>query len=195
MRRIIDINQNKFNLLKDRLSLNQTQSGFPIHPLPVAQVLVHSIPSCGTPSITSNTDLLEAASKQALVSNDTDERQSISSPEPTGSFHDPSNYALTYTTGPLSAALINYHHHHHQPQSSNHVTSNPSSINDRTDIEHDSMFTAPTSFNREMTYPNIESPNDAPPIFRNILHVAIIYGTKKFHLFIELENSFHLIFD
>lgn len=179
MRRIIDIHQNKFNLLKDRPSLGQIQSGYPVHPLPPTQLVGHSNPSCGTPSITSNTDLLEVASKQALASNDTDERHSLSSPEPTTSFYDPPSSALTYTTGPLSAALINYHH---QTHSNIHMLSNPpSSNNDRTDIEPDSMYTAPTSLNKDYSYPMSDSPNDAPPIFRNILHVAIIYG-KKFNL-------------
>ena len=38
------------------------------------------------------------------------------------------------------------------------------------------MFTAPTSLTKESVYPTSDSPNDAPPIFRNILHVAIMYG-------------------
>ena len=187
MRRIIDIHQNKFNLLKDYRSLGQIQSGYPIHPLLPTQLLVHSIPSCGTPSISSNTDLLEVASKQALVSNDTDDPHSLSSPEPTNSFHDPSSSALTYTTGPLSAALINYHH---QTHSSGHIVSNPpSSNNDRMDLEPDSMYTAPTSLNKDNSYPTSDSPNDAPPIFRNILHVAIIYGKNRF-----LKENLQLIF-
>jgi hypothetical protein len=108
-----------------------------------------------------------------------DEFPSISSPEQTNTvFETPSN-VLTYTTGPLSAALINYHH---QIYSNNHVISNPSSINigspihERIETEHDSMCTAPTSLHKEPIYAINDSPNDAPPIFRNILHVAIMYG-------------------
>jgi hypothetical protein len=95
---------------------------------------------------------------------------------------DAASSVLTYTTGPLAAALINYHH---QTYPSNYLTSNPSSLNvgsstnERVEMEHESMFTAPTSFNKEGGYPTSDSPNDAPPIFRNVLHVAIIYGKKK----------------
>ncbi len=77
-------------------------------------------------------------------------------------------------------ALINYHHQTHL---NNHLTSNPSSINigsspinERMETEHDSMFTAPASLNKESVYPTSDSPNDAPPIFRNVLHVAVMYG-------------------
>jgi hypothetical protein len=91
---------------------------------------------------------------------------------------DPSSIVLTHTTGPLAAALINYHY---QTYPNNHITSNPSSINigsnnERIETEHDSMFTAPTSLTKESVYPTSDSPNDAPPIFRNILHVAVMYG-------------------
>jgi hypothetical protein len=71
---------------------------------------------------------------------------------------------------------------HHQVYPNNHVISNPSSlnigssINERIETEPDSMFTAVTSFNKETGYPTSDSPNDAPPIFRNVLHVAIMYG-------------------
>jgi hypothetical protein len=121
VRRIIDIHQNKFNLMKDRSSLAQAQSGFPIHPLPITQLPPHPTTSFGSPSITSNTDLLEAASKQALISNDMDEFPSISSPEQTNSVFDAPSSILTYTTGPLAAALINYHH---QTYPSNNLKSN-----------------------------------------------------------------------
>ena len=79
-------------------------------------------------------------------------------------------------------ALMNYHQ---QAHSNNHLTSNPSSINigspmtERLENEHDSMITAPTSFNKESVYPTSDSPNDAPPIFRNVLHVAIMYGMYR----------------
>jgi hypothetical protein len=111
VRRIIDIHQNKFNLIKDRPNLAQTPSGFPLHSLPLTQLSQHPTASFGSPSVTSNTDLLEAVSKQALISNEIDEFPSISSPEATNSimFDTPSS-VLTYTTGPLAAALINYHH-------------------------------------------------------------------------------------
>jgi hypothetical protein len=101
---------------------------------------------------------------------------------------------LTYTTGPLSAALINYHHQTSYPN--NHVISNPSSLNigspihECTEIEHDSMFTPPTSLNKESIYPANDSPNDAPPIFRNILHVAIMYGKYKTYDLILIKNFF-----
>lgn len=179
MRRIIDIHQTKFNLIKDRPSGMQNQSGFPHHPLTPTQAPLHPSASFGSPSITSNTDLLEAVSKQALVSNDNEELPSISSPEQTTSVFDGPSNVLTYTTGPLSAALINGHHHTYP---NGHFPSNPSPINltlsnqDRVDNEHDSMFTAQTSFNKETPYPTSDSPNDAPPIFRNVLHVAIMYG-------------------
>ncbi|CAF3718220.1 unnamed protein product [Adineta steineri] len=181
VRRIIDIHQNKFNLIKDRSSISRAQSDYPIHPLPPTQPTAHTNTSFGSPSITSNTDLLEVYSKQALFSNDTDEQPSISSPEHTTSMFDAASSILTYTTGPLAAALINCHHHTH---SNNHLTSNPSSINigssihDRCDTEHESMFTAATSFNKETKYPTSDSPNDAPPIFRNVLHVAITYDAR-----------------
>jgi hypothetical protein len=134
-------------------------------------------------------------SKQALVSNDTDEPPSFSSPEPTNSMHDASSTALTYTTGPLAAALINYHHHQTYPNS--HLISNQSSLNigssmtERMEIEHDSMFTAQSSFNKDMTYPTSDSPNDAPPIFRNVLHVAIIYGKNQFDLNLSEISYLH----
>jgi hypothetical protein len=94
---------------------------------------------------------------------------------------------LTYTTGPLAAALINCHH---QAYPNNHLTSNPSSLNvgppsnERFEMEQDTMFTAPTTFNKDVGYPTSDSPNEAPPIFRNVLHVAIIYGKNIF----DLEN-------
>jgi hypothetical protein len=166
--------------MKDRSSLAQAQSGFPIHPLPITQLPPHPTTSFGSPSITSNTDLLEAASKQALISNDMDEFPSISSPEQTNSMFDAPSSILTYTTGPLAAALINYHH---QTYPNNCIISNPSSVNigspihERFETEIDSMFTPPTSLNKESFYPTNDSPNDAPPIFRNVLHVAIMYGT------------------
>jgi hypothetical protein len=106
----------------------------------------------------------------------------LSSPEHTNSVFDASSSFLTYTTGPLAAALINYHH---QTYPSNYLTSNPSSINigssmnERIETEHDSMTTAATSLNKEGGYPRSDSLNDAPPIFRNVLHVAIMYGKKK----------------
>ena len=175
VRRIIDIHQTKFNLIKERSSMSHTQSGFHIHPLPPTQVHSHTNTSFGSPSITSNTDLLEGYSKQALFSNDTDEPQSLSSPEHTTSMFDAASCVLTYTTGPLAAALINAHQH-------THLTSNPSSLNinspirERCETGHDSMFTAATSFHKEIKYPTSDSPNDAPPIFRNVLHLAIMYG-------------------
>lgn len=179
VRRIIDIHQTKFNLIRDRLSIAQTQSGFPIHSLPSTQPTVHhSSTSFGSPSITSNTDLLEAVSKQALASNDTDELPSCSSPEPTNSIHDASSSVLTYTTGPLAAALMNCHHHSHSTNTNSYLTSNPPSFNERNDLEHESMFTAATSFYKDSIYSTGDSPNCAPPIFRNVLHVAIIYGRK-----------------
>jgi hypothetical protein len=100
--------------------------------------------------------------------------------------YDVSSTVLTYTTGPLAAALINYHHHH-QAYPNSHIISNPSSLNigssmtERMEMEHDSIFTPATtsSFNKESSYPTSDSPNDAPPIFRNILHVAIIYGKNQ----------------
>jgi hypothetical protein len=55
-----------------------------------------------------------------------------------------------------------------------------SSTNERIDMEHDSMFTAATNLNKDTGYPPSDSPNDAPPIFRNVLHIAIIYGKKNF---------------
>jgi hypothetical protein len=128
------------------------------------------------------------------VSNDTDDPVSFSSPEPTNSMYDVSSTVLTSTTGPLAAALMNSHH---QVYPTTHLTSNPSSLNvgssmtERTDMEHDSMFTAATSFNRESSYPVSDSPNDAPPIFRNVLHVAIIYGKNSFHLFLKRLNIIH----
>lgn len=151
----------------------------PVHPLPPTQIPPHPSSSFGSPSITSNTDLLEAVSKQALVGNDMDEYTSISSPEHTNSIFDASGSALTYATGPLAAALINYHH---QTYPNNHIISNQSSLNIGSPIhecietEHDSMFTPATSLNKEPLYPSNDSPNDAPPIFRNVLHVAIMYG-------------------
>jgi hypothetical protein len=116
-----------------------------------------------------------------LISNDTDELPSISSPEQINSIFDAPTNGLTHTTGPLAAALINYHH---QTYPNNHITSNLSSINigsnnERMETEHDSMFTAPTSLTKESVYPTSDSPNDAPPIFRNILHVAVMYGKYK----------------
>ena len=179
VRRIIDIHQTKFNLIKDRPSIMQHQSGFPLHPLTPTQAPLHPCASFGSPSITSNTDLLEAVSKQALVSNDIDELPSLSSPEQTTSVFDGPSHVLTYTTGPLSAALINGHHHIY-PNGHCNLNSSPinlgSSNHERTDTEQESMFTAQTSFNKESIYPTSESPNDAPPIFRNVLHVAIMYG-------------------
>lgn len=120
-------------------------------------------------------------SKQALVSNDMDELPGVSTPEQINNStqFEPPNNVLTYTTGPLAVALMNYHH---QTQSNNQLISNlsstniGSSINERGETEHDSMFTAPTSLNKESVYPTSDSPNDAPPIFRNVLHVAIMYG-------------------
>lgn len=176
----MDIHQNKFNLIKDRSSIAQTQSGFPIHPLPPTQSPIHPSTSFGSPSITSNTDLLEAVSKQALISNDTDDPPSLSSPEHTMSMVDASSSALTNTTGPLAAALINYHHHLTSNLSSLNIGS---SMNERIEIEHDSMFTAQTSLNKDVGYSNSDSPNDAPPIFRNVLHVAIIYGKDYFDIY------------
>lgn len=179
MRRIIDIHQNKFNLIKDRPNIAQTQSGFPVHPLPITQLSPHPTTSVGSPSLTSNTDLLEGASKQALISNEMEEFPSVSSPEQTTSMFDATSSILTHTTGPLAAALINYHHQNY-PNAC--LGSNPSSNNvgspmhERFDTELDSMFTAPTSLNKEPFYPANDSPNDAPPIFRNVLHVAIMYG-------------------
>lgn len=179
MRRIIDIHQNKFNLIKDRCCSAQAQTGFPIHPLPPAQTSANQTQSFGSPSITSNTDILEGVSKQALISNDMEESPSISTPDQTNSVFDPPSSALTYTTGPLSAALINGHHHNH---SNGHLISSSSPVNggspthDRFDTEHESMFTAQTSLNKDCNYPTSDSPNDAPPIFRNVLHVAIMYG-------------------
>jgi hypothetical protein len=108
-----------------------------------------------------------------------DEFPSMSSPEQSNAIFDAPSNMLTYTTGPLAAALINYHH---QIYPNNYITSNPcsmnigSTMNERIEIEHDSMFTAPTSFSKEAIYPTSDSPNDAPPIFRNVLHVAIMYG-------------------
>lgn len=165
------------------------QSGFPMHPLPPTQPTLHPTTSLGSPSITSNTDLLEAVSKQALVSNDIDELPSISSPEQTISVFDGPSSVLTYTTGPLAAALINGLHHHQHNCSNGHYASNPSSANigspihERMEIEHESMFTAPTTFNKESVYPTSDSPNDAPPIFRNVLHVAIMYGKSTSMIF------------
>lgn len=153
-----------------------------MHSVPLTQLPQHPTASIGSPSITSNTDLLEAVSKQALVSNDIDEFPSFSSPEHTNSVFDGPSNILTYTTGPLAAALINYHH---QTYPNNYLISNPSSINigspihERIETEHDSMCTAPTSFHKDSIYPANDSPNDAPPIFRNVLHVAIMYGTFK----------------
>ena len=168
------------------------QSGFPMHPLPPTQPTLHPSTSLGSPSITSNTDLLEAVSKQALVSNDVDELPSISSPEQTISVFDVPSSILTYTTGPLAAALINGHHH---SCSNAHFTSNPSSVNigspihERMEIEHDSMFTATASLNKDSVYPTSDSPNDAPPIFRNVLHVAIMYGKSSSMIFYPQNRS------
>ena len=94
-------------------------------------------------------------------------------------FDVPPSSILTYTTGPLAAALINGHPNTY---TNGHFTSNGSSINmgstlhDRLDLEQDPMFTAPASLNKECVYPTSDSPNDAPPIFRNVLHVAVMYG-------------------
>ena len=135
--------------------------------------------------MTSNTDLLEVVSKQALVSNDTDEFQSTSSPEQTVSMFDASSTVFPHTTGPLAAALI---HHHQLALPSNRHPSNSSSfnaalsINERPETEQESMCTAATSFYKETGYPTSDSLNDAPPIFRNVLHVAIMYGKTKFDL-------------
>jgi hypothetical protein len=179
VRRIIDIHQNRFNLIKDRSSSSQTQPGFSAHPLTPTQLPLHTTLSFGSPSITSNTDLLEAVSKQALISNGNDDSPSISSPDQSTSLLDGPNSILTHTTGPLAAALINGQQHAY---SNGHFLSNPSSnhigssIHERHETEHDSMFTAPASFNKESIYPTSDSPTDAPPIFRNVLHVAIMYG-------------------
>ena len=179
VRRIIDLHENRFNLIKDRSQVTQTQSSFPFQPLPIIQAPLHPANSIGSPSVTSNTDLLEVMSKQALVSNDTDEFLSTSSPEPTVSMFDASSTAFTHTTGPLAAALI---HNHQLALPSNRHPSNSSSfnaamsINERPEMEQESMFTATTSFYKEAGYPTSDSLNDGPPIFRNILHVAIIYG-------------------
>ena len=186
MRRIIDLHQNKFSMIKERSSLIQSHSIFPSHPLPNVPTLNNG--SAGSPSITSNTDLLEAVSKQALVSNDTDEGRSLSSPEHTTSMFDAASSIFTSTTGPLSIALM---HHHHQQSIHPNVTSNSSSFHfglssqERTDTEHDSMFTAPTSFYRGETsiYSTTDSPNESPPIFRNVLHLAIMYGEGFFFVF------------
>ncbi|CAF3235541.1 unnamed protein product [Rotaria socialis] len=181
VRRIIDIHQNKFNFVKDRTNSVQAQSGFPVQLMPQTQLPAHQTTSFGSPSITSNTDLLEAVSKQALISDDMDELPTISSPEQSNSLHDAPSNVLTYTTGPLSAALINYHH---QTYPNSHSIPNPSSvnvgspINERIDSEYESMFTVPTSFNKESIYPTSDSPNDGPPIFRNVLHVAIMYDAR-----------------
>jgi hypothetical protein len=185
VRRIIDIHQNKFNLIKERLSISNTQSGFPIHPLPTTQLSAQINTSLGSTSVTSNTDLLEAYSKQALFGNDTDEQPSISSPEHTTSMFDAASSILTSTTGPLAAALINCHNHTHP---NNYLPSNPSSMNERFEMEQDSMFTAATSLNKGTGYPTSDSPNDAPPIFRNVLHVAIMYGKKNMSILIYISH-------
>lgn len=172
-------------MIKERSSLIQSHSIFPSHPLPNVPTVNNG--SAGSPSITSNTDLLEAVSKQALVSNDTDEGRSLSSPEHTTSMFDAASSIFTSTTGPLSIALM----HHHQQSIHPNVTSNSSSFHlglsshERTETEHDSMFTAPTSFYRGETsiYTNTDSPNDSPPIFRNVLHLAIMYGEGFFFVF------------
>lgn len=188
VRRIIDLHQHQFNLVKDRSSLGPSQLGFPSHPLSTSQ----PAGSAGSPSLTSNTDLLEAVSKQALVSNDTDELPSLSSPEHTTSMFDAASSVLTYTTGPLAAALINHHQQHTLP-------SQPSSLligsllNERPDTEHDSMFTAATSLYRESIYPASDSPNDAAPIFRNVLHVAIMYGKRSRTARLDLRMSFVIV--
>lgn len=193
VRRIIDVHQNKFNLIKDRTNLVQMQTGFLSHQLPTTQPPFNLNTSLGTSSITSNTDLLEAYSKQALVSNDTDDAPSLSTPECTNSMSDLLNNTLTYTTGPLSAALINYHQVH--PNS--HLTPNPSSTNtgsftnERFETEHDpASMTAPI-FNKDVMYPTHDSPNGAPAIFRNVLHVAIMYGRNNFYFY--LHNSLYTL--
>jgi hypothetical protein len=105
-------------------------------------------------------------------------------------FDTPSS-VLTYTTGPLAAALINYHH---QTYPNTYLMSNPSSINIGSPIhecietEYESMCTAPTSLNKESMYPINDSPNDAPPIFRNVLHVAIMYGKYRTYINNFFEN-------
>ena len=145
------------------------KSGFPNHSNPLSQLPTHPRTSGGSPSITSNTEL-EAVSKQALASNETDEFTSVSSPEQTHvMFELPNSSTLSCTTGPLSAALIN----HHQTYSTNLLGS---PIHERTETELDSMFTAPTSLNKELIFPLNDIPQDVPPIFRNVLHVAIMYG-------------------
>ncbi len=191
VRRIIDLHQNKFNLIKERLSISNTQSGFPVHPLPSTQLPAQINTSFGSTSVTSNTDLLEAYSKQALFGNDTDEQPSISSPEHTTSMFDAASSILTSTTGPLAAALINCHNHTYP---NNYLPSNPSSINvgssmnERFEMEQDSMFTAATSLNKGTGYPTSDSFNDAPPIFRNVLHVAIMYGKKNMSILIYISH-------
>lgn len=120
-----------------------------------------------------------------MISNDIDELPTISSSEQTNPVFDEPSTLLSYTTGPLSAAIINGHHHAYP---NNHLPSNltgmyvGSPIHERIEAEYDSMFTAQGSLNKELVYPTSDSPNDAPPIFRNILHVAIMYGKYQSNL-------------
>ena len=93
---------------------------------------------------------------------------------------DATSSILTYTTGPLAAALINQHQHTFPSHSSSlHIGA---AANERLDAEHESMFTAATSLYRESIYPTSDSPNEPPPIFRNVLHVAIMYGKRRTRL-------------
>ncbi|CAF4998930.1 unnamed protein product [Rotaria sp. Silwood1] len=174
VRRIIDIHKNKFNLIKDNINQSENLLIYPIHRLRTSQPIIYKNPSNGSPSITSNTDLLEAYSKQALVSYDTDDPPSISSIE-----HQ-NNHILTSSTATIinnQQYTINQNNNIKTNLSSHNITS---SINDPIENDNDSIYTSipATTFNKQIRYTNNDSPNDAPPIFRNVLHVAIIYDAR-----------------
>ena len=160
----------------------QAQSDLLVHSIPPMQPPVNSTTSFRTPSTTSNTELLEGISKQALVSSGVDELPSMSSPEQTNSIFDAASSLLTYTSSSLTAASINCYQQTHP---NIHLTSNSSTIHfgtpihEHPEIEHDSISTAPTSLNKDFISPRNDSPHDVPPIFRNVLHVAIVYGKYR----------------
>ncbi|CAF1017282.1 unnamed protein product [Didymodactylos carnosus] len=173
-RRIIDIHQNKFSIIKNRHSILQGctggAGGAPVtdHRQLSGATAAHSQHS-GTPSLTSNTDLIEAVSKEGLL-----ETNSLSNNNGNSIIINEcclssdavcettaAHSALTQRTGPLAAALME------------HASATPSPINFNTadsgggfELEKTATRSAP------------DSPSDAPPIFRNILHVAIIYDAR-----------------
>lgn len=179
-------------MIKDHSNIAHVQSGYPAHSLSTTQPPTTSNISYSSRSITSNTELLEAYSKQALVSNDTDDPASLSSAEHSNITNDLPSNILTSTTGPLSAALINCHN---QNCPNNHLTSNStshnigSSMSERIEAEYDSLLTTVPTSKKEIGCTINDSPNDAPPIFRNVLHVAILYGKANIYF-----NSYRLYF-